>query len=450
MKKSSFILGCDGKIQGVKWLIRFCVVFFALVSSAVPVQAQGCTEDPGSGFLCEVNYNSSTRTASVDFVCRHDTNYTLRVVGTDPGNPASVRQTYQAISLPSTSNEVPIAAIPDDGNVVQLRVFDGNGVMNCVNAGPDTNSGVERATAQCSWTPTGNSEDPGFEFCVNYPYNARNSQASFFCQNSGNINSCGGIIEQLREYNNRPIVDLGNPIETSTGYKSCLTLSGYNSAAVMDNLAGQQIRSCGQEAASIIGGAAGTTVIPGAVFTRIAVGIQAITSVTEQQCVIRAIQGAPYYRGVVTSEDGRELCGANLQLSYSGALPTLPTEDTALPPFDYCAQVPEAQQQACQDCVGDDPNESGSVYTAVGCIGVGEQDLAADLIRLLLGIAGGVALLSILAGAFIFSTSQGESNRVKQAKELITAAVSGLLFIIFIVIIMDFIGVKILQIPGLG
>lgn len=126
--------------------------------------------------------------------------------------------------------------------------------------------------------------------------------------------------------------------------------------------------------------------------------------------------------------------------------------------FDYCMQVPDGdQQEACRECLGGSTEavapyefEGKKVYTAVGCVRVDQQGLAADLIRLLLGIAGGVALLSVLAGAFIFSTSQGESGRVKQAKELITAAVSGLLFIIFSVIILDFIGVKILQIPGLG
>lgn len=139
----------------------------------------------------------------------------------------------------------------------------------------------------------------------------------------------------------------------------------------------------------------------------------------------------------------------------TGRCITPPPVGEPLPAFDYCAQVPEAQQEACLTCIAeggtdDDGNPQGTLYTAVGCIQTDEQGLAADLIRLLLGLAGGVALLSILAGAFIFSTSQGESNRVKQAKELITAAVSGLLFIIFVVIILDFIGVKILQIPGLG
>jgi len=448
-----------------KLLFGLVFLFLATFFSTQKVFAADCSSFPS---ICEVSFNGTSNTASVNFSCREDTNYTLNVVGLE-NDLVSVKTTYQAVNLPSNANSIALNPVPADGNPHALYVRDGTGNYPCLLTGVEINTSIQQAHAQCSWTPTNNSADPGFQFCVNYPdqYSGENAQAEFFCQNSGNINSCGGIIAQLQEYNNRPIVNLGSPVSTSTGYKSCLTLSGYNSAAVMDNLAGQQFRSCGQEAASLIGGAAGTAILPGGVgvatATRIAVSLQTLTSVTQQQCVINAIQGAPYYRGVVKNADGHELCGANLQLSYSGALPTVvePDDGQPLPPFDYCKQVPGAaggsssQYAACRACIesggiDENGNPIGTLYTAVGCIHIGEQELAADLIRLLLGIAGGVALLSILAGAFIFTTSQGESNRVKEAKELITAAVSGLLFIIFVVIILDFIGVKILQIPGLG
>jgi hypothetical protein len=94
--------------------------------------------------------------------------------------------------------------------------------------------------------------------------------------------------------------------------------------------------------------------------------------------------------------------------------------------------------------------EGQKIYTAVGCMSVSGEELAGDLIRFLLGVAGGVSLLSMLGAAFILSTSRGESAKVKSAKELITASVTGLLFLIFSVIILQFIGVTILKIPGLG
>ena len=122
--------------------------------------------------------------------------------------------------------------------------------------------------------------------------------------------------------------------------------------------------------------------------------------------------------------------------------------------FNYCNQVPDGtQRQACVDCIAGSLDAKGNqtkIFTAVGCVNVSGESLAADLIRLLLGVSGGVALLSIMTAAFKFTISKGDSNQIKSAKELVTAAVSGLLFLIFSVIILEFVGVQILHIPGLG
>lgn|GEM_PF-2299671 len=97
-----------------------------------------------------------------------------------------------------------------------------------------------------------------------------------------------------------------------------------------------------------------------------------------------------------------------------------------------------------------DPHKATGIYTAVGCIGTDTNSIVGSFIKLGLGIAGGVALLMILAGGFMYTTSQGEPKRAGEAKELITSAVMGLLFIIFSVTILQFIGVSILKIPGFG
>lgn len=116
--------------------------------------------------------------------------------------------------------------------------------------------------------------------------------------------------------------------------------------------------------------------------------------------------------------------------------------------FNFCGQINTNSElyAECVSCV----SEGNTIYTAVGCIRTDGVGLAEDLIALLLGISGGVALLSLLAGSYYFTTSQGDTNKVKTGKELMTAAVSGLLFIIFSVIILQFVGITILRIPGLG
>jgi hypothetical protein len=46
--------------------------------------------------------------------------------------------------------------------------------------------------------------------------------------------------------------------------------------------------------------------------------------------------------------------------------------------------------------------------------------------------------------------SQGNPEQVKGAREQLTAAIIGLLFIIFSLVILQIIGVNILKIPGFG
>lgn len=137
-------------------------------------------------------------------------------------------------------------------------------------------------------------------------------------------------------------------------------------------------------------------------------------------------------------------------------------EEPPLPDFSFCNQVPgdigdpTSERARCVTCLQSGQSDaegqhvSGTIYTALGCIRTDQQGLLRDIVKLLLGVAGMAALLAILAGSFQYTTSQGDSNKVKEAKELITAAVTGLFFMIFSIIILDFVGVQLFQIPGLS
>gem|GEM_PF-1621373 len=97
--------------------------------------------------------------------------------------------------------------------------------------------------------------------------------------------------------------------------------------------------------------------------------------------------------------------------------------------------------------------ERRGIYTAIGCVSTSvtsDNGMIAQLVRIGLGLAGGLALLMILAGAFTLSTSQGDPKKANEAKELVTSAVMGIIFIIFSVTLLQFIGVSVLQIPGFG
>lgn len=99
----------------------------------------------------------------------------------------------------------------------------------------------------------------------------------------------------------------------------------------------------------------------------------------------------------------------------------------------------------------DDPNASnGEIYTAIGCIPVrgGVQGFVATMLPWAIGIAGGIAVILIIYAGFLYTTSSGNPQKINAAKELLTAALSGLILLIFAAFILRFIGQNLLSVPG--
>ncbi len=123
-------------------------------------------------------------------------------------------------------------------------------------------------------------------------------------------------------------------------------------------------------------------------------------------------------------------------------------------PFKLCTQIRDATQRAkCETCTGEASDPTGNpqgVWTAIGCISTKPENMMAHFIRLGVGMGGGISLLMVLIGGFLLTTSQGNPKQQDQAKEMVTSAVIGLLFVLFSVVLLQFIGVTILQIPGFG
>jgi hypothetical protein len=115
--------------------------------------------------------------------------------------------------------------------------------------------------------------------------------------------------------------------------------------------------------------------------------------------------------------------------------------------YNVCDQIAGTNpgKGDCQRCLG-----NNGIWTAVGCIHAEPQSIVREVMKIGLSIAGGVAIIMILAAGFLLSTSQGDPKRTTEGRELLTSAVIGLLFIIFSVTILQFIGVEVLQIPGFG
>lgn len=114
----------------------------------------------------------------------------------------------------------------------------------------------------------------------------------------------------------------------------------------------------------------------------------------------------------------------------------------------------ETIQRLCQEPLGGictNCLKEGKTWTALGCIPTNDLN---EFIKWFLGkiiyIASGIAFLIMVFGAFQIITSSGNPERIQAGKEVITSAVSGLLFIILSLFLLKLIGVDILHIPGFG
>lgn len=93
-------------------------------------------------------------------------------------------------------------------------------------------------------------------------------------------------------------------------------------------------------------------------------------------------------------------------------------------------------------------NQNLGVPTAIGCVPTYLPNFIVGLIRFLALIGGGITILLMAFGAFTMITSQGQEQQLRQGQEQLTAAIVGILFIIFSVLLLQVLGVQILQIPG--
>jgi len=113
------------------------------------------------------------------------------------------------------------------------------------------------------------------------------------------------------------------------------------------------------------------------------------------------------------------------------------------PPFNPCTFSSEAGN--CNDCI----NNKKGVWTALGCIPSNSNELIVGLIKFAMGMAGGIAFLIMLYGTFVIITASGNPEKVAGGQQTITSAIVGLLTIMFAAIILNIIGIQIIQIPGL-
>ncbi len=97
-------------------------------------------------------------------------------------------------------------------------------------------------------------------------------------------------------------------------------------------------------------------------------------------------------------------------------------------------------------------NDSGNcpkVKTGIGIdIGTSPREFVKSIFSLILGISGGIALLLIIYSGYMLMVSRAKPEALQAAQDQLIAAVVGLVFIIFSLVVLQVIGVDILKIPG--
>lgn len=109
-----------------------------------------------------------------------------------------------------------------------------------------------------------------------------------------------------------------------------------------------------------------------------------------------------------------------------------------------CSRLPNSAKNDCETCM----NDNKHVWTAIGCIETTTTGLINKFLPLGIGMAGGIAFLLIIFGAFQMMMSSGNPEKLNAGKELVSAAITGLLLIIFSIFILQLVGAQILAIPG--
>lgn len=117
--------------------------------------------------------------------------------------------------------------------------------------------------------------------------------------------------------------------------------------------------------------------------------------------------------------------------------------------LEFQEEAPESPSPT-PPCLTTELNKCTEVATAIGNIKTDPAGFIDTIFKFLLGISGGIAVVLIIISGYRLMASQGNPEQAQGAREMLTSAIVGLLFIIFSFVILQVIGVDILKIPGFG
>ncbi|MBI2008493.1 hypothetical protein HYS82_02445 [Candidatus Amesbacteria bacterium] len=96
------------------------------------------------------------------------------------------------------------------------------------------------------------------------------------------------------------------------------------------------------------------------------------------------------------------------------------------------------------------PGGTSGIQTALGCLDITGKNTVSQILGWAVVVGGGIAFLLIVYAGIQMATASGDPKRVKASQELLTAALGGLILIVLSLVLLNFVGVKILNLGGLG
>lgn len=107
-----------------------------------------------------------------------------------------------------------------------------------------------------------------------------------------------------------------------------------------------------------------------------------------------------------------------------------------------CSLAPSYEQKC------NTPGHKDQCNTAIGWFGYSPEGFFKSVVQIFLALGGTILLFTIILNGYRFMASQGDPEKVKEAREAIMSALSGLLLIIFSLVILQFITNTVLHLPG--
>jgi len=151
-----------------------------------------------------------------------------------------------------------------------------------------------------------------------------------------------------------------------------------------------------------------------------------------------ANENVTYYQADVEVDPTNGSIGILEKDPFFSDAPSADSSASPTPPPPPCAEF---------ETNGPTKGSCKTVNTAIGPLGTAPQDFIKSIFGLILGLSGGLALLLIIYSGYQMMAAQGKPETLQAARDQLIAAIIGLIFIIFSLVILQIIGVDILKIP---